>query len=369
MSEQELDLPKGWVNIEFKKSINNIPLTGKKLKQKEYLESGKFPVIDQGQDFIGGFTNKEEFLVDCKLPVIIFGDHTKAIKFVNQEFIAGADGVKVLQPKSFFVPKLLFYFTQAMPLPNKGYARHYQYLEKSKIKLPPLNEQKRIVSKIEELFSKIDSTKQSLEQTKLLLEQYRFSLLKSIFEGKEWKKIKIGDNLNFQYGKGLPKKDRKQGKIPVYGSSGIAGYHNKALVETPSLIVGRKGSAGSVYLADQPFWPIDTTYFIEETAIYNLKFLFHLLIHLRLGSIDSSTAIPSLRRDDAYGLEIPLPSLEEQEQIVSQIEQGFSLIENTQNIVNSTLQTLETMKMSVLKQAFEGKLVPQDPNDEPAHLH
>ena len=65
---------------------------------------------------------------------------------------------------------------------------------------------------------------------------------------------------------------------------------------------------------------------------------------------------------------IPLPSLQEQEQIVSQIEQGFSLIENSQRIVNSTLQTLETMRMSVLKQAFQGKLVPQDPNDEPASV-
>ena len=61
-------------------------------------------------------------------------------------------------------------------------------------------------------------------------------------------------------------------------------------------------------------------------------------------------------------------SLKEQEQIVSQIEQGFSLIENSQRIVNSTLQTLETMRMSILKQAFEGKLVPQDPNDEPASI-
>ena len=90
--------------------------------------------------------------------------------------------------------------------------------------------------------------------------------------------------------------------------------------------------------------------------------------YLRLGYIDSSTTIPSLRRDDAYALEIPLPSIEEQEQIVSQIEQGFSLIENSQRIVNSTLQTLETMRMSVLKQAFQGKLVPQDPNDEPASV-
>ena len=65
---------------------------------------------------------------------------------------------------------------------------------------------------------------------------------------------------------------------------------------------------------------------------------------------------------------IPIPSLEEQKEIIARIEQGFSLIENTQNIVNSTLQTLQTMKMSVLKQAFEGKLVPQDPNDEPAQI-
>ena len=67
-------------------------------------------------------------------------------------------------------------------------------------------------------------------------------------------------------------------------------------------------------------------------------------------------------------LSTPITSLEEQEQIVSQIEQSFSLIENSQNIVNSTLQTLEIMRMSVLKQAFEGKLVPQDPNDEPAEI-
>ena len=77
----------------------------------------------------------------------------------------------------------------------------------------------------------------------------------------------------------------------------------------------------------------------------------------------SSTTLPIINKSTFSKLQIPLFSIKEQEQIVSQIEQGFSLIENTQRIVNSTLQTLQTMKMSVLKNAFEGKLVPQDPND------
>ena len=77
---------------------------------------------------------------------------------------------------------------------------------------------------------------------------------------------------------------------------------------------------------------------------------------------------PFVNKTELLKLDFAYPSMEEQEQIVSQIEQGFSLIENSQRIVNSTLQTLETMRMSVLKQAFEGKLVPQDPNDEPASI-
>ena len=165
-------LPKGWEEIEFKKIVKNIPLTGKKLKQKEYSKTGELPVIDQGQDFVGGFTNKSELKVNCNLPVIIFGDHTKNIKFVDREFVAGADGVKVLEPKNPLISKLIYYFVQAIPIPAKGYARHYQFLAKSMIRIPPLKEQKKIVEKIEELFLELDFLNHKLEKIKNLLKLY-----------------------------------------------------------------------------------------------------------------------------------------------------------------------------------------------------
>ena len=147
-----------------------------KIPTKQYLDQGKYPVIDQGQEFIGGYT-KDEAGVISQLPVIVFGDHTRVFKYVDFPFVAGADGVKIFQAKSCLLPKLLFYFLQAVTLPDRGYARHYQYLVKSMIPVPPLAEQKRIVKKIEELFGVIDEQVKRLEATHAALVSYRQSIL------------------------------------------------------------------------------------------------------------------------------------------------------------------------------------------------
>ena len=183
-----------------------------------------------------------------------------------------------------------------------------------------------------------------------------------------WIKIRLGDHLELKYGKGISKRDRKPGTIPIYGSSGIIGYHNFALVKDCSIVVGRKGSAGSVQFIDRPCWPIDTTYFINKTNIYILKFLYYLLVYLRLQNLDSSTAIPSLRRDDTYDIRIPLPPLNEQKRIASKIESIFTRIDAIERYIESTLRLLDLLKSNTLKQAFEGRLVPQDPDDEPAEF-
>jgi type I restriction enzyme S subunit len=181
-----VDLPESWAAIALSDAVINITITDKKIPQKEYLSEGAYPVFDQGQDYIGGYSDKKEKLVNCELPVLVFGDHTRVVKFVNQPFASGADGIKVLQPQHFYNPRLLEYFTRhiATHLTNHGYARHYQHLVKSIIPLPPVNEQHRIVAKIEELFSELDKGIENLKTAQAQLKVYRQALLKHAFEGK-----------------------------------------------------------------------------------------------------------------------------------------------------------------------------------------
>ena len=121
------ELPQGWLLLNLGETIYKFSTNEKKIKQKDYLKKGLVPVIDQGQEFIGGFTNDEDKIVLCELPVVIFGDHTKVVKFINFKFAPGADGVKVIKPVKAFHPKLFTLFLKFLSkkIPDKGYARAY----------------------------------------------------------------------------------------------------------------------------------------------------------------------------------------------------------------------------------------------------
>jgi type I restriction enzyme, S subunit len=123
-----------------------------------------------------------------------------------------------------------------------------------------------------------------------------------------WAATRLGAVLPILYGKGLTKGNRdNSGKYPVYGSSGQLGKHSEALTQRPSLILGRKGSVGEVHYSPVPCWPIDTTYYVEESDYVHLKFFGHLLKGLNLSKLDRSTAIPGLSRDDYDAVPSGLP--------------------------------------------------------------
>ncbi|HLB69551.1 MAG TPA: restriction endonuclease subunit S [Candidatus Methanoperedens sp.] len=161
-------------------------------------------------------------------------------------------------------------------------------------------------------------------------------------------------------------KEKNKGNVPVYGSNGIVGYHSIPLIEKPCLIIGRKGAAGYVHISKVPCWPIDTTYYIIPPDELNLVFLYYLLSTLNLNSLDRSTAIPGLNRNDAYVLKIPLPPLPEQRRIVAEVERRLSIAEGVERTVEQSLAQSKRLRQSILKKAFEGRLVAQDASDEPA---
>ncbi|MFW1773782.1 restriction endonuclease subunit S [Acinetobacter seifertii] len=184
-------LPTSWCEIEFDEGFESISSNTNKIKQKSYLSIGEIPVIDQGENFISGYTNDPDSLVKISSPLIGFGDHTRRFKFITHPFAIGADGLKLIKPiNNLLNPKFAYYQLLNTKIEDRGYSRHYQYLRKSKFNLAPLNEQTRIVDKIDELFSELDNGIEELETAQRKLELYRQSLLQSAVEGelsKEWR--------------------------------------------------------------------------------------------------------------------------------------------------------------------------------------
>jgi type I restriction enzyme S subunit len=170
-----------------------------------------------------------------------------------------------------------------------------------------------------------------------------------------WRHLRLGEVYDFEYGKALKKEDRNQSGIyPVHGSNGEVGKHDKFLVQGPGIVVGRKGSAGEVSYVNSNFWAIDTTYYIKTKISCSIKFSYYLLKSLSLNQLDKSTAIPGLNRNDAYNKQISLPSFQEQEQIVSKIEELFSELDKGIEQLKTAQQQLKVYRQSILKWAFEG---------------
>ncbi len=143
-----------------------------------------------------------------------------------------------------------------------------------------------------------------------------------------WQRLYLGDVIDLEYGKSLPLKDRKDfGDVPVYGSNGVVGNHDVALVNGPCIVVGRKGSAGAVNIARRPCWPIDTTYFVRPYGGMSLKYTSLMLLAARLEELDRATAIPGLNREEAYLRETFLPPLAEQHRIVAKVDELMGMID------------------------------------------
>lgn len=170
-----------------------------------------------------------------------------------------------------------------------------------------------------------------------------------------WQTKKLGEIIKLLYGKSLPKSNRDPyGKYPVYGANGIKSRSNSFYFDRPSIIVGRKGSAGELNLTEAKFWPLDVTYYVDfDAKKYDLKFLYYLLCTLNLPSLARGVK-PGINRNDVYSIVVKIPeSLPEQKRIVSILDKVFGKIEKAKANAEKNLENTRELFESYLQGVFE----------------
>lgn len=176
-----------------------------KIQRADYLESGALPVVDQGQEFIAGYTNASDAAFSGSLPVVIFGDHTRALKYVDFPFAAGADGVKVLVPRDGLEARFLYYYLRSIKLPNDGYSRHFKHLRNLSVPVPTISAQRRIVN----LLSRAENIVRMRREAETKAKEVVPALFLDMFgdpatNPKGWERRQLGEIVDcFQGGKNL----------------------------------------------------------------------------------------------------------------------------------------------------------------------
>jgi len=165
--ETEIGLmSKSWKVVDFADCLSDNKIKVGKIKQQDFKPIGKYPVVDQGQKLIAGYSNDKSKVYQGDLPIIIFGDHTRILKYIDFLFICGADGTKVILPKKELNAKFFFYTLLNIEIPSRGYNRHYHLLKEKKFPIPPLQEQKEIANillNVDKKLSQAESKKQTLQ--------------------------------------------------------------------------------------------------------------------------------------------------------------------------------------------------------------
>lgn len=226
------------------------------------------------------------------------------------------------------------------------------------IPLPPENERLQILKIISSLDDKIEL----LHRQNATLEAMTETLFRQWFveEAKEeWEEGVLSDIIEFNYGKTLRDGERSGNGFPVYGSSGIVGYHKDFLVPGPGIITGRKGTLGVINYSFQNFFPIDTTFFItSKKNSKGLFFEYFLLKTLNLSEMNSDSAVPGLNRNLAHGIQISIPPIKLINQFNHNTDPLFSKIRFNQN----QIMILTTLRDSLLPKLMSGEAKVEIPN-------
>lgn len=186
-------MKQGWEYKKFEACINKTPKP-KQVKTEEYNSGTKYPIVSQEDKLISGYYDDESYVFHIDSPVVIFGDHTRVLKYIDFDFVVGADGVKIISPKQELDAKFLLYYLQWYKIPNLGYSRHYKLLKEIQIPLPPKSTQLSIVSELDKINELIRLKKEQLKDYNNLAQSIFYDMFGDPVENeKGWEVKKLGE--------------------------------------------------------------------------------------------------------------------------------------------------------------------------------
>ena len=355
------------------------------VKSTDYSDAYATPVLTAGKSFILGKTNETDGVFD-QLPVIIFDDFTTATQFVNFRFKVKSSAMKILHINTdLVIPKYIFYRLQIIQFDHSTHKRYWiQSYSKIKVLIPPLDEQSRIVARIEELFSELDKAVDTLKTTKEQLVVYRQAVLKEIFDSISTTSVHIKDVcLDIKVGIVIKPTQYyvSENGVPAFRNANVRrGYINdtdwvmiskeghqqncRSEVHTNDVLISRSGAnlgmASVVPARYNGYNAIDVVIAVPDMSKVIPEFLAQYT-----NSPMGRAIVKKNERGAAQGhlnvsayanLPIGVPDLQEQEKLVKQISDRLSVCDSIEKTVDTALAQADAMWQSILKQAFEGTL-------------
>lgn len=326
-------------------SLNEVAniLKGTSITQGKVVE-GNIPVVAGGQTpaYFHNKANRSGNVVTISAS----GAYAGFVNYFSSPIFASDCNTIQAKDESVISTKLIFEFLKSIQEEiyslQRGQAQPHVYgkdLENIKIPLPPKDIQEKIVSEIIKIENKADKLFSQIKASKNEITKHLILSLKS-------SEKRIGDILTLEYGSPLTERDRIDGEYPVVGSNGIVGYHNQFTVKGPTIIVGRKGSAGKVAWIEKDNYPIDTTFYVKKiNEEVDYKFLYYILRDINLEKLVLGVGVPGLNRNDVYNQICKFPPFKEQQKIVIEIEK----IEKQIAISESNLLEFSRQKEKILK--------------------
>jgi type I restriction enzyme S subunit len=355
------DIPEEWSDSRFDEVFRRLNSRPHQIQTSEYQRIGSVPVVDQGQTTIVGYTDRIEYRFKCPDDgVIVFGDHTCIVKFVDFDFAVGADGTQLIVAKAGECTRFHAFALEHRGVASTGYNRHFKFLRERPFVRPPLPEQHAIaavLSDIDALLNGLDrliAKKRDLKQAtmqELLTGQTRLPG----FRG-EWDVKRLGEVLTICHGKSQRGIETTQGPFPILASGGQIGTASRPLYNKPSVLIGRKGTINRPQYMDTPFWTVDTLFYSQILGNNSALYIYYLFCTIDWMQFNEASGVPSLNARTIENVEATIPEPSEQTAIaavLSDMDAEIAAVEARRNKTHA-------LKQAMMQELLTGKtrLVP-----------